>query len=291
MSLPSSSHFVRALLKIRQIDRTAVILGLLCFSAGFLRNQSPLDHLGEGGFALYLVSQLIGFVAILIGFNAATIPHIRGKLGLTSVCAAFHGLQFLLLALAGVSEAWGGVLSMTLTTFRTATFALQTDPETGNPTSTQKTRNLIASAFVVAGFAYMFTGFGLTRPLVIWSDLFKGNIQAIGMTLPLFASLCGAIGDAAPRTRYIRPIKSLGGLINCFYNGLFSGSISHLLNEAGGIVMYAHQFAKQDLPPKRFLGKKLSTFQRLRAYLSLMKNPTLPENYFASLQAAYKGKA
>jgi hypothetical protein len=221
---------------------------------------------------IYIGAQVLSILGLFAGLSGLAAENMRTKLTRTSLGAGLFAAQFAVMGVAGVGIAWGGALSMGIACVRSLVFRMLQN-------STQRTRNLVAGGFVAAGWTFMVSGFGLVSPLVPLQALLSGEHAALATCLPMVASACGAIGNAMPRMRYVRPIMGLGALINCTYNALFSGSIGHLISEGANIAVHVRQFLGSDLPPKWKKGIKMPLLTRIRGYLRYMSDSKLPEDY------------
>lgn len=221
---------------------------------------------------IFIGSQALSILGLLAGLSGFAADDMRTKLTRTSLGAGLFATQFAVMGLAGVGVAWGGALSMGIACVRSLVFRMLQN-------SSQKTRNWVAGGFVAGGWTFMVSGFGLVSPLVPLTALLSGEPSALATSLPMVASACGAIGNAMPRMRYVRPILGFGALINCTYNALFSGSLGHLINEGANIAVHVRQFLRRDFPPERKDSIKILMLARIRGYLSYMSDPKLPEDY------------
>lgn len=273
---------------LKKMNPKAAALGFGLFVVSFLVGGNPLANLSSTtDIALAVGSQILGSSAILLVAGAVAQKNMRKKLLLTSAGQGLNVLQFTLLAAAGIHSALGGVLSMSVATIRGLVFAAMTNSATGDTRLTIRQSNVAAIGFAGASVCFAFTGFGLVPPLVSASKLLSGDLASVGMMLPVAASVCGAFGDAASRTRYMRPFKAIGAFMNCAYNLGFSGALSHLIGEVSNIAVHAHQLLTVDMPPADFEGERLTWGQRFMKYLELRAQRDLPEDYYPQRQQLY----
>lgn len=273
---------------LKKMNPKAAALGCTLFVVSFLVGGNPLANLSSTtDIALAFGSQILGSSAILLVAGAVAQKNMRKKLLLTSAGQGLNVLQFTLLAAAGIHSALGGVLSMSVATIRGLVFAAMTNSATGDTRLTIRQSNVAAIGFAGASVCFAFTGFGLVPPLVSASKLLSGDLASVGMMLPVAASVCGAFGDAASRTRYMRPFKAIGAFMNCAYNLGFSGALSHLIGEVSNIAVHAHQLLTVDMPPANLEGKELTLRERVEGYRKLMRNPEFPEEYYLKRQQQY----
>ncbi len=274
---------------IRSINRNAALLGAGLFAVSALFGENPVGSLSSlSSIGLFGASQIVGFAGMVIGLNALTQKSVRAQLMQFSAYPALSAVQFGLLAMAGIHAALGGIVSMSMATVRGLYFASKTNPVTGEPTMTHAQRGVRALGFAAATVAFVFSGFGVMDPLINMGQLLSGDPASIGMALPIAASVCGSLGDAMPRLRYMRPIKMTGAAINCIYNAFFSGGINHLISESGTLLVQSHQIIRDDMPPANFEGKKLTRRERVSRYLDLMMQPDLPEKNYVARQKLYE---
>jgi len=273
---------------LKNIDPWAAGLGLVGYTTAAAFGQFPLASLSAPQIALFVASQTVGLGAMVASFHARTLESPREKFAGITVAAGLNTAQFGLLLAAGFSFAIGSIVSMSIACLRSATFFALTDKQTKTHKLPRKTVIGIAAGFVAAGWTYMFTGFGIKPPVVQLTDLMQFKSAAVGVCLPMAASVCGAFANTKIRTRDMRPWFTGGGSLNIAYNLGFSGALLHLVSEAGASIMMVRQAIKQDMPARVYKGEKLTWRQRFKMYRALKKDVSLSETYYEDSQKMYE---
>lgn len=272
---------------LKNLDPVAVALGLAGFAVSLYFDNISFDALGSSGLFCWGASQLFGVAGMVASAQARTLKSPREKLGGLTISSGLNAIQFGLLLTAGLADAIGGLLSMSIASVRSAVYRGLCDKETKTYKCTKRTLTLTALGFVSLGWGFLLTGFGVTSPKVRIGDLLQFKAAAVGVCLPMVASVCGTVAGALPRTRNMRPIFTFGGLLNIAYNLLFSGGLSHAISEINACFMNVRQAALQDTPARAFKGRILSPFKRFRFYLRNVFDAERSEEYFRDVKNGY----
>jgi hypothetical protein len=223
---------------------------------------------------VFASTQFVSSIALMITLSGLAAENMGRKLTRISVGTGLFSLQFTVLALAGVDVAWGGAVAMGVACLRSFVFSKMQN-------HSQRDRNVVAGMFIASGTLFMLTGFGITPALAPWQKIALGDKGVLATMLPMVASISATVGNSMPKMRYARPLLTCAGLINCIYNGFFSGAIGHLVNEIAGIVIHVRQFFVRDFPPPKRNGDVFSFRQRWLIYIDYMSKPRLPEDHIS----------
>lgn len=277
--------------ELKKLDPLAVGLSVVGFGAsivaGIMTGDISFGSLAPLQIAATTASQVFGLAGMVASAQVRTLKTPREKMGGLIISGGLNAIQYALLLVGGVGNAIGGLTSMAIASARSAVYYKLTDPQTKTHKTSLMTRTAIAAGFIALGWGFLTTGFGLVTPKVPVAELMQFGKDAVVVSLPMLASMCGAAAGVCSRTRYMRPIFTAGGLFNIAYNCFSPGALSHLISETNACFLNIRQTMTQDVPPTNFKGQLLSRTQRLKMYWQLFKEPKLQEEHYPDMRKGY----